>query len=47
MENIHVVEETTLIVEKKSLILVLSYLGSITLQNSIKLKKLLENILNC
>ena len=47
MDNIHVVKETTLTVEKKSLVLVLPYLGSVSLQTRTKLKKLLKNILNC
>ena len=47
MNNIHVVKETTLTVEKKPLVLVLQYLGSITLQTRTKLKKSLKNILNC
>ena len=47
MENIHVVKETTLTVEKKPLVLVLPYLGSISLQTRTKLKKSLKNILNC
>ena len=45
MDNIHVVKETTLTVEKKPLVLVLPYLGSISLQT--KLKKSLKSILNC
>ena len=47
MDNIHVVKETTLTVEKKPLVLVLPYLGSISLQTRTKLKKSLKNILNC
>ena len=47
MDNVHVVKETTLKIEKKSLVLVLPYLGSISLQTRTKLKKLLKNILNC
>ena len=47
MDNIHVVKETTLTVEKKPLFLVLSYLGSIFLQTRTKLKKSLKNILSC
>ena len=43
MVNIHVVKETTLTVEKNSLVLVLAYLGSISLQTRASLK----NILNC
>ena len=46
MDNIHVVKETTLTVEKKPLVLVLPYLGSISLQTRTKLKKSLKNI-NC
>ena len=47
MDNIHVVTETTLTVEKKPLVLALAYLGLISLQPRTKLKKSLENILNC
>ena len=47
MDNIHVVKETTLTVKKKSLVLVLPYLGSIFLQTRTKLKKSLKNIFNC
>ena len=47
MGNILVVKETTLTVEKKTLILVLPYLVSISLQTRIKLKESLKNILNC
>ena len=47
MKCMHVVKETTLTVEKKSLVLVLPYLGSISLQTRTKLKKSLKNILNC
>ena len=47
LDNIHIVKETTLTVEKKSLVLVLPYLGSISLQTRTKLKKSLKNILNC
>ena len=47
LDNIHVVKETTLTVEKKPLVLVLPYLGSISLQTRAKLKKSLKNILNC
>ena len=47
MDNIHVVKETTLSVEKKPLVLVLPYLGSISLKTRTKLKKSLKNILNC
>ena len=44
MDNMHVVKETTLTVEKKPL--TIPSLGSITLQTSTKLKKSLENMLN-
>ena len=47
MDNIHVVRENTLIIEKKSLVLVFAYLGSISLQAKTKLKKSLKNIFNC
>ena len=36
MDNMHVVKETTLTVEKKPLVLVLTYLGSIFLQTGTK-----------
>ena len=47
MDNIHVVKETIITVEKKPLDLFLSYLGLISLQARTKLKKSLKNILNC
>ena len=50
MDNIYVVNETTLTVEKKPLVLVLPYLGSISLQTRTKLKKSLKTFLivvNC
>ena len=47
LDNIHIVKETTLTVERKSLVLVLPYFGSISLQTRTKLKKSLKNILNC
>ena len=47
MDNLHVVKETTLTVEKKPLVLVLPYFGSMSLQNRTKLKKSLKSILNC
>ena len=46
MDNMHVVKETTLTVEKKPLTLVFSYLGSISLQTRTTFKKSLKNILN-
>ena len=47
MDNIHVVKETTLTVPTKPLVLVLPYLGLISLQTRTKLKKSLKNILHC
>ena len=47
MDNIHVVKETTLTVEKEPLVLVLPYFDSISLQTRTKLKKSLKGILNC
>ena len=47
MDNIHVVEETTLTVEKNPLVLILPCLGSISFHTKTKLKKSLKNILNC
>ena len=44
MDNIHVVKETTVTV-KKPLVLVLPYLGSISLQTRTKLKKSLKNLI--
>ena len=47
MENTHVVKEISLTIEKRALVLLLPYLGSISLQARTKLKKSLTNILNC
>ena len=47
MDNICIVKETTLAIEKKPLVLVLPYLGSISLQTRTKLKNSFKNILNC
>ena len=47
MDNLHVVKETTLTVEKKPLVLVVPYLGPISLQPRAKLKKSSKKILNC
>ena len=47
VDNINVVKEAILTVEKKPLLLVLSYLCSISLQTKAKLKKSLKNIRNC
>ena len=43
----HVVKKTTPTAEKKPLALVFPCVGSISLQTKTKLKKSLENILNC
>ena len=43
MDKIHVLKETTVIVEKKPLVLLLLYLGSISLQTRIKWKKSLKH----
>ena len=42
MDNINVVKEITITVEKKPLVLVLPYLDSISLQTMTKLKKSLK-----
>ena len=47
MNNMHVVKETAVITEKKSLLLVHPYLSSISSQTKIKFKNSLKNILNC
>ena len=47
MDNMYVVKETILTAEKNTLVLVLAYLDSISLQTRTKLKKSLKNILNC
>ena len=47
MDNIRVVKETTLAVEKKPLVLVHPCFGLISLQTKAKLKKSSKNILNC
>ena len=50
MDNIRVIKETTLTVEKKLLVLVLRYPGPISLQARTKLKKSLKTFLivvNC
>ena len=44
LNNIHVVKETDLTVEKNSLVLVLPYFGSISLQTRTKLNKSSRNI---
>ena len=47
MDNLHVVKETTLTVEKKPFELVLPYLVLISLETRTKLKKSLKNIFYC
>ena len=47
MANILEVKENNLTVEKKPLVLVLTYLCSTSLQTRTKFKKSLQNILNC
>ena len=46
MDNIHVVKEIILTVEKKHFVFVLPYLGPISLQFRTKLNKSLENFFN-
>ena len=41
------IKKTSLVVEKKPFVLVLPYLGSISLPNKTKLKNSLKSILNC
>ena len=45
MDNIHVIKETTLTIKRKPLVLVLTYLGSISLQTRIRLKKSMSIII--
>ena len=47
MNNIRVLKGTTLTAEKKTVVLVFPYLGSISLQTRTKLNKSVKNILNC
>ena len=47
MDNKHVIKETTVKVEKIPLVLVPSYLDSISIQTTTKLKTSFINILNC
>ena len=44
MDNIYVIKGTTLTVEKKPLVLILPYLGLISLQTSTKLKKIIKKL---
>ena len=47
MDNIHVVKETTLTVEKKPIVLFFPYFVSISLQTKTKKKISFENIPSC
>ena len=47
MDNIHIVKETTLSVKKKSLVLVIPYLGSASLRTRTKLKKTFLIVVKC
>ena len=47
MGNIHVVTETTITAEKKSVVLVFLYLGSMSLKTRNMLRKLLKSIFIC
>ena len=47
MDNMHMVKETTLTVEKNCYALVFPNLGSVSFQTRAKLKKYLKCILNC
>ena len=47
LNNVHLVKENVAIVEKKRLLLVLPYLGIISLQTRTKLQQALNGVLNC
>ena len=47
LNNVHPVKENVPTVEKKRLLLVLPYLGIISLQNRTKLQRALKGVLNC
>ena len=47
LNNIHLVKENVPTVEKKRLLLVLPYLGIISLQTRTKLQQALKGVLNC
>ena len=47
LNNIHLVEESVPTVEKKSFLLLLPYLGIISLQTRTKLQQILKGVLNC
>ena len=47
LNNVHVVKENVPTVEKKRLLLVLPYLGIISLQTRTKLQQALKGVLNC
>ena len=46
-DNIHLVKEKVLTVERKRLLLVLRYLGVISLQTRTKLQQAIKGVLNC
>ena len=45
--NVHLVKETVPTVEKRRLLLLLPYLGIISLQTSTKLQQAFKGVLNC
>ena len=47
LDNIHLVKEKVPTVERKCLLLVLPYLGVISLQTRTKLQQTIKGILNC
>ena len=47
LNNVHVVKENVPTVKKKRLLLVLPYLGIISLQTRAKLQQALKGVLNC
>ena len=47
LNNIHLAEESVPTVEKKSFLLLLPYLGIISLQTRTKLQQILKGVLNC
>ena len=47
LNNVHLVKENVPTVEKKRLLLVLPYLGIISLQTRTKLQQALKGVLNC
>ena len=47
LNNVHLVKETVPTVEKRRLLLLLPYLGIISLQTSTKLQQAFKGVLNC